>query len=224
MNAGSKKVDIYSYDDVDVLINKFNIKNEEKLSVIERKLSSLRTSIFNTIYRKKVKVFDFNFLKVIHEYLFQDIYDFAGKIRIINIAKGSTMFCKPEFIESQGIEIFDKLKNEKYFVGTNKSLFIKKMAEFMGDINMLHPFREGNGRAQRVLFELIANNAEYTLNIQDWEPNDQINADIDAAKCNYEKLISLISKHIEKYNGKDYEPIQNSLQSKYKVIDSYLIK
>lgn len=103
---------MYCYPNSDVLINKLGIQEQEKLSVFERKLTMLRLL---EIIDKPIKGnFDFAHLKAIHKYIFQDVYEWAGEVRKVDIAKGN-MFCNVMFIEEQAEEIFGKLKKDNIF-------------------------------------------------------------------------------------------------------------
>ena len=115
---------IYCYPDSDVLMNKLNINDAEKLQEAERKLTMLR--LIDLLDRPVVGKFDFKHLQTIHKYIFQDIYPWAGKVRSVDIAK-SNMFCKVQFIETQADEIFGKLKNDCYLEGLPKEKFAKKL-------------------------------------------------------------------------------------------------
>ena len=115
---------IYCYPDSDVLMNKLNIHDAEKLQEAERKLTMLR--LIDLLDRPVVGKFDFKHLQTIHKYIFQDIYPWAGKVRSVDIAK-SNMFCKVQFIETQADEIFGKLKNDCYLEGLQKEKFAKKL-------------------------------------------------------------------------------------------------
>ncbi|WP_229692080.1 Fic/DOC family protein [Paenibacillus radicis (ex Gao et al. 2016)] len=108
--------------------------------------------------------FDLKHLKAIHHYIFQDIYPFAGQIRDEDISKGF-YFAPSQYILLQAKEIFRKLREESYLVGLDLEEFSQKAAELMGDINHLHPFREGNGRTQREFIRCLALRAGYKL---DW--------------------------------------------------------
>ena len=102
----------YCYKDSDVLINKLNITNEKDLYDAERGLVALRTAQLN---EEAIKgYFDFNHLKSIHKFLFQDIYRWAGDIRNCNIAK-QDLFCLCEYIDSFANDIFSKLKKRSIF-------------------------------------------------------------------------------------------------------------
>lgn len=93
----------YCYPDSDVLINELDIRDADKLSMVERKLTSLRLlELMNSPIEGK---FDFKHLQAIHAYIFQDVYDWAGKVRTVDIAKGN-MFCNVKFISDQADVIF----------------------------------------------------------------------------------------------------------------------
>ena len=139
----------YCYPDTDVLINKLDIRDLDKLHIFERKLTMLR------LLEKPINgKFDFKHLQAIHAYIFQDVYGWAGKVRTVDIAKGN-MFCNVRFISSQADVIFSGLKEEHYLAGLDEDMFIKRLAYYFSEINALHPFREGNGRSTRLWLDLI---------------------------------------------------------------------
>ncbi len=175
----------YCYNDTDVLINKLNITNDEDLFNAERELVSLRTYELNETPLKGN--FDFQYLKDIHKYLFQDVYRWAGDIRNCNIAK-QDLFCLIEHIEAFGNEIFNKLKKEKYFVDYDNETTLEKLVELFADINALHPFREGNGRSQRVFIESLAKINGVYLDLTTVSKEDMIIASHDSINGNYKKL------------------------------------
>lgn len=143
----------YCYKDTDVLINKLNITNDKDLFDVERELVSLRTYELNENVLKWN--FDFEYLKSIHQYLFQDIYSWAGKIRTCNIAK-KDLFCLANYIDSYAKDVFSKLENENYYIDYDYETKLNKLVNLFADINVLHPFREGNGRSQRLFIESLA--------------------------------------------------------------------
>lgn len=180
-----EKTDDYCYKDTDVLINKLNITNDEDLFNAERELVSLRTYELND---KPLKGnFDFKYLKDIHKYLFQDIYRWAGDIRNCNIAK-QDLFCLTEHIGSFGNDIFNKLKKEKYFIDYDNETTLNKLVELFADINALHPFREGNGRSQRVFIESLAKINGIDLDLTNVSKMDMIIASHESINGDYEKL------------------------------------
>lgn len=175
----------YCYKGTDVLINKLNITKDEDLFNAERELVSLRVSAFNDAPLKGN--FDFKYLKDIHKYLFQDVYRWAGDIRKCNIAKRD-LFCLAEHIEAFGSDVFNKLKNEKYFVDYDNDKTLNKLVELFADINALHPFREGNGRSQRVFIESLAKINGINLDLTNVSKMDMIVASHESINCDYKKL------------------------------------
>lgn len=114
---------MYCYPNSDVLINKLNIHDSDKLPEVERKLTMLR--LMDLLEKPVTGKFDFEHLRNIHKYIFQDIYSWAGKIRTVDIAK-SNMFCKVQFIEMQASELFRKLQNDDYLKRLSKEKLFKK--------------------------------------------------------------------------------------------------
>ncbi len=180
----------YCYPDTDILINKLNIRNEKDLYDIERKLVSLRVDelIDNPIKGN----FDFQHLKSIHKFLFQDIYKWAGVPRTCAIAK-KDLFCLPEYINSYAEDVFGSLIHDKYFIGYNYNETIDKLVNLFSDINALHPFREGNGRSQREFIEELAKINGIDLDLTRVQKVDMIIASHEAVNGHNEKLYDLFT-------------------------------
>lgn len=128
-----------------VLENKLGITNSADLAKEEEKLSKKRAvELFENGLLSLADAGSFSSLQKIHEYLFQDIYDFAGKIRTVNIAKGSFRFAPVVYLQ-------DALKHIENMPQSTFDEIIKKYVE----MNVAHPFREGNGRSTRIWLDLI---------------------------------------------------------------------
>lgn len=184
---------VYCYPDSDVLINKLGIRDQEKLRIFERKLTMLR--IMELIDKPITGNFDFKHLQKIHKFIFQDIYEWAGEVRKVDIAKGN-MFCNVKFIASQADEIFGNLRKDKYLEGLSKQEFIKKLAYYFSEINALHPFREGNGRSQREFIRSLAIKNGYIISFSDIPEEEMIIASRDSFLCEYESMERLFRKCI----------------------------
>jgi cell filamentation protein len=131
-----------------ILENKLNITNQVELAKAEEKISKQKArDLFDSGKIEEVKIGTFEGLSFIHSYLFEDIYEFAGKIRTVNIAKGNFRFA-PLMYLNQSLEHIDKMPQE------NCEQIIEKYVE----MNIAHPFREGNGRATRIWLDLILKN------------------------------------------------------------------
>lgn len=147
---------IYCYPKTDTLINKFHIKDKTKLESLERDLTALR--IKELLQNPIQGDFDLQHLQNIHKHIFQDLFYWAGELRTIRMSKG-IMFAYPENIKTEGNRYFSMLKAENYLLNLPLDLFCEKLAFYKAEINMLHPFRDGNGRALREFFRcLIAYN------------------------------------------------------------------
>ncbi len=141
-----ESIDHYKYPGEDILINEFDCHNAEDLAMLEA-LSTGGNLVYLQMHPIKGK-FDFKHLKDIHKFIFQDIYEWAGKTRDIDIGKGN-LFCRAQFIEDYAISVFSDFYSSCYDARKDKVAFVKNLASHYGDLNALHPFREGNGRSQR---------------------------------------------------------------------------
>lgn len=182
---------VYCYPDSDVLINKLGIQDQEKLHTFERKLTMLR--LLEIIDKPINGNFDFAHLQAIHRYIFQDVYEWAGKVRKVDIAKGN-MFCNVMFIESQAEEIFGKLKKDNYLAGLDRNIFVKKLAYYFSEINALHPFREGNGRSQREFIRSLALKNGYVINFSEIPEEEMLKASQESFLCDYNAMEELFDK------------------------------
>lgn len=158
----------YHYQDTDVYINKLGIKDPDILLCIENDLTYQRLSELHL--DPIIGRFGAAHLIRIHKYIFQDLYPFAGKIREETIIKGNTQFCDCRFIAENLSILFSKLKADKFFVGLGIKDFAIKSASFLDELNMIHPFREGNGRAIREYFRCLSLKCGYII---DWSLVDK---------------------------------------------------
>lgn len=151
----------YCYPNTDILINKLNIKNIDSLEKAEKSLSLLRLTHLQMYGLDIPFKFDVSYYLKIHYYIFQDLYPFAGEIRGENIIKGNTPFCRPEFIFNYLKETLKQMEKDLYKL-TDKESVIEFLAYYYQEINIIHPFREGNGR---VLREFLRESIIYINNI-----------------------------------------------------------
>lgn len=149
------------YPGTAILINKFDIKDEQKLNEIEGVISSTRYAEWEN--NPTADSFDFEHYKAVHRYLFSDLYSWAGEIRTINISKKGTSFTPADAIESQAALIFNRLKKQNYFKNLPRDKFVDEIVEFYCVTNTLHPFREGNGRTQRAFLSQLIRSAGFDI-------------------------------------------------------------
>lgn len=128
-----------------VLKNKLNIADQVELNKQEEKISKEKAiKLYDSGKINTVKAGTFAGLKQIHKYLFEDIYDFAGKMRDVNLSKGSFRFA-PVMYLAQALKSIDKMPQSTF----------DEIVEKYVEMNIAHPFREGNGRATRIWLDLI---------------------------------------------------------------------
>lgn len=128
-----------------VLANKFNITDSAELARTEERLSKKKAiQLFESGYLYRLNAGTLDSLLNIHKYLFEDIYDFAGKVRNVNLAKGNFRFAPVTYLQ-------EALKNIEKMPQRTFDEIVKKYVE----MNVAHPFREGNGRAMRIWLDLI---------------------------------------------------------------------
>ena len=138
----------YCYPGTRVLRNRLGIRDAGTLASAERDFSSLRAAAIDKGDANIAETFDSDYLRAIHRYLFGDVYDWAGEYRTVNISKGS-VFCMWPYIGEQLDALFGMLAGEGLLEGLPPEAMAARLAFYLGEINAIHPFREGNGRAQR---------------------------------------------------------------------------
>lgn len=169
---------VYCYPNSNVLVNKFNVRVADELFKIENDITIYKLFIL----RQKGITGNFDVLHFvsIHKFIFEDIYPFAGLYRTENIAKDNFMFANWEFIEENMNSIFGELKREDYLKGLTKEEFAKRLTYYMSELNVLHPFREGNGRTTREFIRQLALKNGYNLDLSRFKAEDILNASIES--------------------------------------------
>ena len=161
-----------------------SLRDEAALADAERTLTSIAASEIEF----ELPPYSLAYLQALHRHLFRDIYDWAGALRTIDLSKGSTRFCTINRIVPEAEIVFRGLAQLNWLEGMERPALVQALAVHYGDLNMVHPFREGNGRAQRLLFEHLIINAGFQI---DWWRVDEaswLQANIDAATCDYQGL------------------------------------
>ena len=206
------KPKINEFDKQLLASNLVGAKSLEQLSEIERSITTHRT---RELKSNPIKGnFDYEHLKEINKYLFKDVYVWAGMDRYDigirgDFRKGDTHFTPGDKLPEVSKSLFDALQKENYFKDLSKDDFTKSAASFMNGLNMLHPFREGNGRTQRIYIEELANHAGYNLDLSNVSKNIMIQASIQAGKGNSKGFEIIIRDNLsEKTNHKEIEKQQ----------------
>lgn len=158
-----KKWEDYLYPN-GVLKNKQSLKDLDALLLYEYNLT--QTLADDLIEQPLKGNIDFNLFKELHKNLFNEIYDWAGKLREVEIRKSSDepFFTSTKLLKKKADEIFYDLKRANYFLNDNKEKFVIHSAELLAKLNDLHPFREGNGRTTKLFLNYLAIVNGYTFN------------------------------------------------------------
>ncbi len=151
--------------------------------------------------------FDSAHLKSIHKHLFQDVFPWAGDFRVVNISKGNSPFGPALFIESALAELLAKLKAEGFLRGLAAEAFASRAAFYLGEINAIHPFREGNGRTQREFIRQLALHAGHVISWAGFTQEQMIAASIlSHSRGDCSLLISILRAAIVSSGGSKTEP------------------
>lgn len=157
-------MDPYVYPGTDVLKNRRDIRDDRRLQVYEADATTRR--LMELRERPLPLAFDAGHLRDIHRYVFQDVYAWAGQIRTVNISRsGQFPYAFPERIEGAMNAALGKLRGEGHLVPLDRMKFAARAAHYLGELNAIHPFRDGNGRAQREFIRQLAQRSGHAL---DW--------------------------------------------------------
>jgi cell filamentation protein len=181
--------DPYSDPVTGVLLNRLGLGSATGLEAAEREIT--HAALIWLDESPATPTYDLGHLREIHRRIFGDIYDWAGQIRTVAIAKGA-MFCLPQYIESSAAVIFGELRGEDFLRGLDRDVFTGRLAYYLGEVNALHPFREGNGRAQRAFVSQLARDAGYVLTWQHLDPARNIEASAASLRGDPEPLRKML--------------------------------
>jgi cell filamentation protein len=163
--------DPYVYPGTHVLRNRYGIRDNAKLQRVEREFVQQRIE-----EGAPCGQFDLSHLQTIHHHLFQDIYDWAGEPRTIEIAKGSSHFLPASRIEMGMADVHRQLAAASFHQNLSRARFAESAAHTIGDLNYVHPFREGNGRTQLEYLRQLGDQAGHPLDLARLRPRQWIDA------------------------------------------------
>lgn len=183
------------YEGTTCLINKFDIRDEKKLSNIEAAITFAKAS---ELEKTPVKgKFDLKHYLAIHRFLFEDIYDWAGELRTVEISKKGTTFANTAELENLCISCFERLKKLNYFKGLEFPEFVENIVDLYCVTNKIHPFREGNGRTQRIFISQLIRYNGYDIDFSKIDTDELMIATIHSASGIRDYLTDIFTKHIK---------------------------
>ena len=184
---------LYCYSGTSILKNKLNIRDEHILEQAELELSGLSSSLID--YAEPP--YNLQYLQAINNQLKGDLYEWSGQLRQIDISKGDTRFCTFSRIEIETNKLLNSLQQQNYFQDLESKYFIPKLADLYCELNVIHPFREGNGRTQRIFFEHLIAYCGYGI---DWSKINSkehwVQANIEGFYGNLQPLIQIFDSCI----------------------------
>lgn len=202
----------YCHPGSNVLINKLGIVDAKELEKSERQITTFKlTRVSNN---PPAGIINLDYLKLLHKLVFEEIYAWAGEFRAVNIAKGN-LFCSWEHLESQGKAIFDELASENYLLDVvDIDKMAKQLAYYLSEINVLHPFREGNGRIQRLLIQIMANRAGFDIDYSSITSDEMVVASIAAFNGDYLPMTKLMRRAlVPKLSNTSYNKSKSSTKT-----------
>jgi cell filamentation protein len=146
--------DPYLYPGTSVLKNKLGIISAAELDRVERRLVTQRVAEGTPQGR-----FNLDHLKAIHRHLFQDVYAWAGEVRSVELNKSGQQFQFRQYIETGMADVHKRIVSSNFLKGLSREAFNREAAIVIGDVNYVHPFREGNGRTQLFFLDQLAEQA-----------------------------------------------------------------
>ena len=181
------------YEGTTCLINKLGIRDEAALSDVEAQITFAKAVMLEE--NPIIGDFSFSHFKKIHEFLFCDLYEWAGQVRSVNISKKRTSFLDAKFIEDVAPKRFATVA-AGCFENLTLSEFAKRIAEFYNDVNYIHPFREGNGRTQRIYFTQLIRHFGYDIDFAEIDTDELMIATIRASQGVIDHLVSFFENAI----------------------------
>lgn len=185
---------IYCYPGTNVLKNKLNIKDNKLLKTAEEEITLIKQM---ELLKNPIKGnFSKSHLMNIHRFIFEDIYPFAGKIRREQISKADKTLYPPDLIDRELDKVFDKIKEKNMLKESDEEKVFDNLAYVMAELNIIHPFREGNGRSVREFIRLMAKRVGCDLNWGSIDKEKLLEASI-LSVDNYKVLIGILDTCVD---------------------------
>lgn len=173
-----------------VLRNRLGISDQAELDKVEATFAAVRS--YELAVNPVPGDFDLAHLQQIHRRLFGDVYDWAGQLRTVDISKGTTRFASHQQIASYAPQITRPLARDQRLQGLSPEQFSSRAGHYLGELNVLHPFREGNGRSIREFIGQLARDAGYGIDWQEIDRAAMTRASIEAYEGDSSRMASLI--------------------------------
>ena len=204
--------DPYLYPGTDVLRNVPGLRNAEQLTAFEAVKTAHR--IYELLNNPVVGRFDPAHLKAIHQRVFRDVFPWAGEFRTAMLGKAEhpgqapTWFTPPHLLEHEAERIFSSLHRANLLRGIPRKAFARHAARLLAEINKLHPFREGNGRTQRLFIDALARQAGHPVYFDVISRERMVQASIEANGGN----LGMMGRMLEEITNEDrIQPLRRAI-------------
>lgn len=187
----SSNPDPYIDAETGVFKNLLSIDNQQDLDNAEADISA---TVIASMSNEPSGNFDLEHLKNIHWEIFSAIYSWAGEIRTVEIAKGETRFANSDIIEQAASQLFKMLHADNLLKDSLRHEFVRKLAHYYSEVNVLHPFREGNGRTERMFFSQLVVASGYRLAWENLNADENIEACARAYKGDESSLVDMLDR------------------------------
>ncbi len=157
--------------------------------------------------------FDLPHLQAIHRHLFGDLYEWAGHLRTVDLTKDTNRFAHHAHVERAAAPIFRELAQEHYLRGLEPAEFSRRAAHYLAELNALHPFRDGNGRALRALFSQLAHDSGYTIVWKHMTQAEMLEASRRSFSGDLAPLTTLIQRNLHRYVAIHAQPSAQASRS-----------
>lgn len=185
--------------DYTLLMNKLGLRDADLFERVERRLVTQRA-----LEPLPIGDFDLAHLRALHKHLFQDVFDWAGDIRTVEIAKGGSQFQFRQYIETGMADVHRRITTHNYLRHLPADQFADLAGEILGDINYVHPFREGNGRTQLYFYKQLAEQAGHAVDLTQIKKTAWMQASKQAHDGDYAPMATCLLQSIQVHShGRD---------------------
>ena len=185
--------DPYLIPGTETLRNRPGLTAADELSRLEARMTIVRIAQLETDASLVTGTWDLRHLQRFHHHIFQDVFEWAGKLRTVDMAKDGNVFCRPQFIESAAADIFRDLAGKRHLRDLPRTEFVAAAGELLSAVNSLHPFREGNGRTQRAFLSRMAAQAGWRIDWTLLDPERNITASVAAFRGDDRPMVELLN-------------------------------
>ncbi|TKB87762.1 MAG: hypothetical protein E8D43_00805 [Nitrospira sp.] len=179
-----------------VLKNRLGITDEPTLAQTEAQFVAARAR--ELTHQPISGAFNLPHLQAIHRHLFGDLYEWAGHLRTVDLTKDTNRFAHHAHLERAAAPIFRELAQENHLRGLEPAAWSRRAAHYLAELNALHPFRDGNGRALRAFFSQVAHDSGYTIVWKHMTQADMLEASRRSFSGDLAPLTTLIQRNLHR--------------------------